>query len=324
VFFCTVGFINAFGVFEEYYAEHQLSDKSPSTISWLGSFNIFIMFAGTFPVGYLNDKYGHGVCHILLPFFELMSNDFEQTLLRVGSVITVFALFMTSLCKEYYQFFLAQALLMGIGIAIVMLPAFAIVPRHFVRNRSAALGICVSGSSLGGVIWPIILRNVLYKVGFGWGVRISAFIMLPLLAVACLTIRLPHDQAHIPKPKPDLTVVKNLTLVTLAMGLFFIFLGLFSPFFYMTTYMVSLSLDTSMAFYIVSIINATSLFGRIIPGIFADRLGPFNVLIIAALSSGITCACWTKATSLAGIIVLSAVYGFTSGVSCPMFVLNHC
>ena len=222
---------------------------------------------------------------------------------------------MTSLCKQYWQLFLTQALLLGIGIAFVMLPAFAIIPRHFIANRSAALGICVSGSSLGGVIWPIILRNVLYKVGFGWGVRISAFIMLPLLAAACLTIRLPHDQANLPKPKPDLTIVKNFTLIILAMGLFFIFLGLFSPFFYMTTYTVALGLDASMAFYMVSIINATSSFGRILPGFFADRVGPFNVLICAAGISGVICACWTKATSLAGIIVLSAAYGFSSGVS---------
>jgi hypothetical protein len=58
IMFCSVGFINAFGVFQEYYAETLLSNKSASTISWLGSFNIFVMFGGTFFVGYLSDKYG--------------------------------------------------------------------------------------------------------------------------------------------------------------------------------------------------------------------------------------------------------------------------
>ena len=56
--FCTVGLVNAFGVFQEYYAQTFLSDHTPSQISWLGSFALFTMFAGTFPVGYLNDKYG--------------------------------------------------------------------------------------------------------------------------------------------------------------------------------------------------------------------------------------------------------------------------
>lgn len=56
--FCSVGFINAFGVFQEYYAKNMLANKTASEISWLGSFNVFCMFGGTFVAGYLNDKYG--------------------------------------------------------------------------------------------------------------------------------------------------------------------------------------------------------------------------------------------------------------------------
>jgi hypothetical protein len=60
--FCSVGFVNAFGVFQEYYAVTILSDKSPSDISWLGSFNVFCMFGMTFVAGFLTDKYGPTVC----------------------------------------------------------------------------------------------------------------------------------------------------------------------------------------------------------------------------------------------------------------------
>ncbi len=238
-------------------------------------------------------------------------------LLPIGSVITLFALFMMSLSKQYYQLFLTQALLLGFGISLLLLPAFAVVPRWFVRNRGLALGITVSGSSLGGVIWPIILRNVLYKVGFGWGVRISAFIMLPFLLLACLTIRLPHvaASANKPKHKADFSVVKTPVLLILAFGLFFTYLGLFSPFFYITTWTTSLGLDSSMAFYFVSVINASSLFGRILPGLVADRIGHYNVMIVSVGTSALICMCWTKATSIAGIAVLSLAYGFTSGVS---------
>ena len=60
--FCSVGFVNAFGVFQEYYSGHLLSDKSASDISWLGSFNLFCMFGGTIVVGYMNDTHGPRVC----------------------------------------------------------------------------------------------------------------------------------------------------------------------------------------------------------------------------------------------------------------------
>jgi hypothetical protein len=61
ILFSTVGFVNAFGVFEQYYAETFLRDKSLSAISWLGSFNVFCMFGGALVSGNLNDIYGPNV-----------------------------------------------------------------------------------------------------------------------------------------------------------------------------------------------------------------------------------------------------------------------
>jgi MFS family permease len=235
-------------------------------------------------------------------------------LVSIGSVIIIFALFMTSLCKEYYQLFLAQGFLLGIGVAFVFLPPFAILPRYFVARRGVALGLTACGASIGGVIWPIALRNLLEKVGFGWAVRISAFIMLPFLLTACLTVRLPKVTTNLPKPKPDLSVVKKPLLYVLGAALFFNYLGIFTPNFYVTSYTISLDLDADMAFYMVAILNGTSLFGRILPGIWADRYGAFNVMILSAGTSGIVCMCMTKATSITGIALWSAVYGFTSGV----------
>lgn len=222
---------------------------------------------------------------------------------------------MTSLCREYYQFFLAQGLLLGIGLAFVILPTMATVPRYFVRHRGLALGIMIGGSSIGGVIWPIALRNLFVQVGFGWGVRIAAFIMLPLLAAACLTVRAPNETCKVSSPKPDFRILQNPVIIFLACGIFLIYLGLFSPFFYITSWTLEQGLDADMAFYMISIINAASLFGRIIPGHLADKYGAVNVMVVAAFSSGLTCACWTKATSMAGIVMLSLAYGFCSGVS---------
>lgn len=68
VLFCTFGYANAFGVYQEYYQTHQLRHNSPSTISWLGSIQIFFLFGGTLFGGPLFDRYGAKVC-----FFDLVS-----------------------------------------------------------------------------------------------------------------------------------------------------------------------------------------------------------------------------------------------------------
>jgi predicted MFS family arabinose efflux permease len=57
----------------------------------------------------------------------------------------------------------------------------------------------------------------------------------------------------------------------------------------------------------------------IIPNIFADKIGPFNVVIPCALISAILCMCFIAVDSTAGIVILMAFYGFFSGsfVSLP-------
>lgn len=79
VLFCTFGYANAFGydrhlfafgsfltassVYQEYYQTNQLRYESPSTISWLGSIQIFFLFGGTLFGGPLFDRYGAKVAH---------------------------------------------------------------------------------------------------------------------------------------------------------------------------------------------------------------------------------------------------------------------
>ena len=232
-----------------------------------------------------------------------------------GSIITLLGLFLISLCKEYYQFFLAQGLLLSIGLALLLLPPMVTVPRYFVRGRGLALGIIIGGSSFGGIIWPIALRNLFVQIGFGWGVRITAFIMLPLLGLACLTVRLPPTIYTIATPKPNFKAIINPVLILLAIGIFFVYVGLFCPFFYITSWSRVQGLDANISFYMISIINASSLFSRIIPGILADRYGPYNVMIVAAFTSGLVCCCWVKTTALTGVVLFSLAYGFCSGVS---------
>jgi MFS family permease len=239
-------------------------------------------------------------------------------------------MFIISLCREYYQFFLAQGFLLGIGQAFLACPVLAMVSRHFNKNRGLATGVTIAGSSLGGVIWPIMVNELLNKDGmsFGWTIRIVAFTMLPLVIITCATVRAPtaekphSEEAPIPdskgtatKKKTDLSIVKNRVFQTFCAGIGLFYLGMFSPFFFTTSYAVNLGLSTSFAFYLVSILNAASLFGRISAGWLADRYGHFNLCSICAILSAVVAFCWTAATDSAGLVVWALAYGFCSGVS---------
>ena len=42
--FCTVGQLGSFGTFLSWYTHNQLSSYSPSTISWIGSLQLWVFF----------------------------------------------------------------------------------------------------------------------------------------------------------------------------------------------------------------------------------------------------------------------------------------
>lgn len=137
----------------------------------------------------------------------------------------------------------------------------------------------------------------------------------PGRGLACLTIRPPVNSARRSSPQRrsmEVSVFKNPTLILMSLSLSFIYMGLFTPFFYVTPYTVSLGLGANMAFYMISILNAASLFGHILPGILADWYGSLNMFNSAAALSFIIIFRWTKATSIAGIAVFSLAYGFFS------------
>lgn len=112
---------------------------------------------------------------------------------------------MISLCSQYYQIFLAQAVLLGISMGFVTWPPFAVVSRNLPHHRGLALGVITGGSSVGGIVWSIMIEELLTKrnLGFPWTVRVLGFTMLPLLAFACISITEPPKQSQ-PQPRPAL------------------------------------------------------------------------------------------------------------------------
>jgi MFS family permease len=294
VLFSTFGYANAFGVYQEYYQTNQLRNESPSAISWIGSLQVFFLLSGNLFGGPLFDRFG---AKVIWP----------------PAMLYLLSVMMTSLCKEYYQFLLAQGILGGLSMGMVIGPALASTGQYFNKNRGAAMGIAVGGSSLGGVIFPIALSKMLSNptLGFGWTVRILGFLMLAVLVLSCTAIRarLPPRKGRFFLP----SAFKNIQFLGVLISVSLMLLGVFMPFFYLPTYAVSRGMSTQLASYVISILNAASFFGRVIPGVLGDKLGRYNALAAAGLGSGILIFCMPKTSSNAAIIVFAALYGFTSG-----------
>ncbi|KAH8171054.1 major facilitator superfamily protein [Sarocladium implicatum] len=294
LFFCCLGFSNSFGSFEEYYLSHQLQGESPDRIAWIGSLSSFLQFASGMLGGPLFDRYGAWV-------------------IRPAAILYVFSMMMLSLCKEYWQFMLVQGILMGVVMGLLQFPAFAAVSQYFDKKRAAALGIVVSGSSIGGIIIPILVSKLLNdtNIGFGWSIRIIGFLIIPFMAFAIVTVK-----ARVPSRTSNFWIAsayKDPVFVTLIVSLFFVFVGMFTPLFYLPTYAVFQGVHAALAGYLLAILNAASTFGRIIPGVLADKYGRLNIYGLGGIVTGIIIFCMSSAKSVGAIVAYAVAFGFASG-----------
>ena len=195
-------------------------------------------------------------------------------------------------------------------------PAYGAIGHFFRRRRGFATGISAIAGALGGIIIPIMLQSLIPKIGYGWSIRILGFLLLLLAVPANLFLR-----SRLPPSKepfrlvPDLTAFKNPSVALCALGMFLMEMALFVALAYISSYVTAHGQGVFFGFTINAILNAGSFFGRWVPGLLADRLGRFNVILATITLCAITIlALWLPAGDSETLIVVFAVlFGFASG-----------
>ncbi|CAD0048075.1 unnamed protein product [Aureobasidium pullulans] len=248
-------------------------DRSSADIAWIGSIQTFTQFSATLLAGPINDRYGPMV--LVWPF----------------SFLLVIAMMLTSLCTEYYQFILCQGILLGMSCGL----------------RAMAMALASTGSPLGGIVYPVILNNLIPSIGFGWAQRVCGFLSLFLLAIAAVSLR-PSGMRR----KGNfilLDAFRNPTYSLQVAAMFMVILGLWTPYFYLANYGLAHGMSANLAGYLFALINAGSFLGRILGGLLANRVGQFNVVTAACYLSSLLLFCWLAISSSAGLVVFAVLFG---------------
>jgi len=121
------------------------------------------------------------------------------------------------------------------------------------------MGVMVTGSSLGGVVFPIMINRLIQNPRFGypWAMRIAAFLILALQIVAVFTLR-PRTAAA-PKKSPPGTLAapfKEFPFVMMLLGMFILMYGIFIPVNYLALQALEQAhVSESMSLYLVAIFN---------------------------------------------------------------------
>ncbi|KAH6884920.1 major facilitator superfamily domain-containing protein [Thelonectria olida] len=300
VFFNTWGVANGYGIFQQYYT--QTLGESESSISWIGSVQVFFLFLVGVPAGRLTDG-GH---------FRLI--------FTCGVFLQVLGIFMASLSKTYWQIFLAQAVCVGIGNGCAFCPALAALSQYFNKYRAFAVGLAAAGGAVGGLVYPVLINWLIFKDGFGfpWTLRVMGFLMLATY-VPCLVWLKPRLPPRTSGPWIDWSAFHELPFVFFSMSMFLNFWGLYFAFFYLGTFARD-QIGIAEPIYLLMILNGVGVIGRIVPNIIGDKwTGTLNMLIPLSFAASLLVYCWAAIESKAGLFAFAVIYGLIAAALQALF-----
>ncbi|KAG2031420.1 MFS general substrate transporter [Suillus americanus] len=291
----------------DFYTRTYLTNSTPSAIAWIGSVNGFLILSMGLVSGRMVDRGA---------FYPVM---------RIGCLLQCFFLFMLSLAKPggYYQIFLSQGIGCGIAIGLTNVPSFAIVSHYFQRRRAVTMAIVAAGASLGSILHPVMLNNLINgRLGFANGVRASAGLSSGLLLIANLLMRtrLPPQ----PKAVSYTRVLQNSSrdgaYICACVGLAAFEVGFFFETFYLQLDSTLHGLGHGFSFYSnylsprqLTILHSGSFIGRLTGGVVSAYVGILITFIGSSLISSAVIFAMVGLHSVVSVVVIAVSYGFFSG-----------
>lgn len=220
---------------------------------------------------------------------------------------------MVSLCHTFWQVMLAQGLCVGIGSGLLFVPACSVVSQYFTNRRALAMSLAVGGVNIGGVVFSAILNELEPSIGLRWAYRIIGFIALVTLIPSGLIMKQRNTADKI-RPIIDTSAFRETRFMIFAASVFISMIGFYIPWFFVNTYgRTTHIVSEHLASYLVAILNAGSVIGRIILCWIADRVGAINVFLFCSVATVALNFGWIGLTNTGGTVVLFTLYGAFCG-----------
>ncbi|CAL8578617.1 hypothetical protein XPA_004386 [Xanthoria parietina] len=301
VFFISWGPIYTLGIFQAYYHHTLLlgsPSSSPSALACIASTALFTMYAGGLLFGKLFDRHG------------------PRWLLLVGAALHVYGWMMASFATRYYHLFLSQAVCSPLGASCMYYACAGCITTWFWRRRATAFGIAATGAPVGGVVMAGLFVGLVPRVGYPWTMRIIGFLMLGVVVLVNLTVK--SRVEHSPRPfraGEYLEPFRDPAFCLVAGGMAVFVVGLFLPLSFLVLQARSRGLSIALSQYLVLIMNAAGIPGRILATYLAPKLGTFNLTVLTTLlCSLVTLTLWLPRTNHPHTtsIVFAILYGFSA------------
>ncbi|KAK3903453.1 major facilitator superfamily domain-containing protein [Staphylotrichum tortipilum] len=295
--FASLGFMNSLSTFRTYLTSNNPIHIGPGVLGGaIFGYATLSLLLGVY-AGPLFDCYG------------------PRWLILAGTGSLVVSFLLASFSTEYGHLLAALGILSSLGTPLLFTPSVAAVGHFFKDRRGLATGIAMTGSSASAVLFPFILQGLFMKVGWAWAMRALALICFSIAVATNFLLRSRLPAAANPHPHGRIFRTKGFTPTVVA--IFLAQFASFLPLSYMSAYALSKGFTQIFSFEVVTIVNASSVAGRVLAGWWADRVGPFNASVVFSSVAALACfGIWLPAGgTMPGIIIFAVIFGCTSGAS---------
>lgn len=311
----NLGLINSIGAIQTYVLTHQLAGQSASSVAWIFSIYLSLAYAIGIFIGPIFDRHGA---------FALL----------VAASVFLFAGLMATANSTRIPHFIVSFICIGIGNGVGLTPLVGVINHWFFKRRGNSTGIATSGGSVGGLVFPLLLRHMYLSTGFVWAIRTLAFTCLGCMI--CATIFARERLTREPEPYKEadtrwkkitnkiggfsLSKLKDRTYALMIIGVFCKELSLVLILTYFATYAMAQGVPEATSYLLLTVWNATGILGRWIPGFASDYYGKFNVNIITLLGLDVCIfVLWLPfGSSLKVLYAFAALGGYFSGLILTM------
>jgi MFS family permease len=264
----------------------------------------------------------------------------------IGAGLLGLALVLASRATTLVQFQLTYGVLVGLAAGSFFTPMIATVTGWFDTHRSLAVALVSAGVGVAPMTvspfarWLITAsdwRTAQLTIGIAaWVLLIPAALLVRRRPSAAeLLVRLPPHGApnatqapataqRVAPADPNLTVgqaLRSPQFVVLGLTFFACCMTHSGPIFHTVSYAMGTGLSAMAAVTIYSAEGLAGLFGRIVLGVLADRIGVKRVLITGLLVQAVAAAAYLFVSRLGEFYAVAAVFGFAYGGIMPLYAV---
>ncbi|KAI9899333.1 hypothetical protein N3K66_005794 [Trichothecium roseum] len=176
----TMGVINAVGLLQRHMEQNQLRDYSPPQVGWIAAANSFLTLFSPLLAGPMYDRWGHS--RIIAAGAGIFTAGIVVTSVLDGRTATA------DPAATYWLLFVFWGVFCGSGTGFVSTAVTGYTSGRFDKRRGLALGLGSAGGSMGGIVWPLVLRATLRAWGWMPAMLLVGGLAIFLLALGALCL----------------------------------------------------------------------------------------------------------------------------------------